>query len=175
MPTTAEQTQRRSIEFTTLDEVRADIEALAAGSYVTVGKWSYAQILDHLGSSLNASIDGFPFKGSWFVRWFVAPMIKNSILTNEMKPGFKLPKKFSSYLPTDDGQRRMDEPARATRRASHELRRADGLLGRAELKLARFAVFCIRSVDERAQISPLHSVALRTAENTYSSGSRESV
>ena len=102
MPTTVEQTQRRSIEFTTLDEVRADIETLAAGSYVTVGKWSFAQILDHLGSSLIASIDGFPFKASWFVRWFVAPMIKNSILTNQMKPGFKLPKKFSSYLPTEE-------------------------------------------------------------------------
>jgi hypothetical protein len=102
MPATVEQTQRRSIEFTTLDEVRADIETLAAGSYVTVGKWSFAQILDHLGSSLNASIDGFPFKASWFVRWFVAPMIKNSILTNQMKPGFKLPKKFSSYLPTEE-------------------------------------------------------------------------
>jgi hypothetical protein len=102
MPTTVEQTQRRSIEFTTLDEVRADIEALAAGSYVTVGNWSFAQILDHLGSSLIASIDGFPFKASWFVRWFVAPMIKNSILTNQMKPGFKLPKKFSSYLPSEE-------------------------------------------------------------------------
>jgi hypothetical protein len=102
MPTTVEQTQRRSIEFTTLDEVRADIEALAAGSYVTVGNWSFAQILDHLGSSLIASIDGFPFKASWFVRWFVAPMIKNSILTNQMMPGFKLPKKFSSYLPSEE-------------------------------------------------------------------------
>jgi hypothetical protein len=102
MPTTVAQTQRRSIEFTTLDEVRADIEALAAGSYVTVGNWSFAQILDHLGSSLIASIDGFPFKASWFVRWFVAPMIKNSILTNQMKPGFKLPKKFSSYLPSEE-------------------------------------------------------------------------
>jgi hypothetical protein len=102
MTTTAEQTQRRSIEFATLDEVRADIEALAAGSYVTVGKWSFAQILDHLASSLNCSLDGFPFKASFFVRWFVAPMIKNSILTREMKPGFKLPKKFSSYLPTEE-------------------------------------------------------------------------
>ncbi len=102
MTTTAEQTQRRSIAFSTLEEVRADIEELAGGSYVTVGKWSFAQILDHLASSLNASIDGFPFKASFFVRWFVAPMIKNSILTKQMKPGFNLPKKFSSYLPSDE-------------------------------------------------------------------------
>jgi len=102
MTPTVEQTQRRSIEFATLDEVRADIEALAAGSSVTVGKWSFAQILDHLASSLNASIDGFPFKASFFVRWFVAPLIKNSILTKKMKPGFKLPRKFSSYLPTEE-------------------------------------------------------------------------
>jgi len=102
MTTTAEQTQRRSIAFSTLEEVRADIEELAGGSYVTVGKWSFAQILDHLASSLNASIDGFPFKASFFVRWFVAPMIKNSILTKQMKPGFALPKKFSSYLPSDE-------------------------------------------------------------------------
>lgn len=100
--TTAEQTERRSLQFTTLDEVRDDIQSLAAGSYVTVGKWSFVQILDHLGSSLNASIDGFPFKGSAFVRWVVAPFIKNSILTKQMKPGFALPKKFSSYLPSED-------------------------------------------------------------------------
>ena len=102
MTTTAEKAQRRSIEFATLDEVKADIEELAAGSYTTVGNWSFAQILDHLGSALNNSIDGFPFKASFFVRWFVAPMIKNSILTKEMKPGFKLPEKFSSYLPSED-------------------------------------------------------------------------
>lgn len=102
MTTTAEKTQRRSIEFATLDEVNADIEELAAGSYTTVGNWSFAQILDHLASALNNSIDGFPFKASFFVRWFVAPMIKNSILTKEMKPGFKLPEKFSSYLPSED-------------------------------------------------------------------------
>jgi hypothetical protein len=100
--TTAEQTERRSLHFTTLDEVRDDIQTLAAGSHVTVGNWSFAQILDHLGSSLNASIDGFPFKAAWAVRWLVAPFIKNSILTKQMKPGFALPKKFSSYLPSDD-------------------------------------------------------------------------
>ncbi|NQV26657.1 MAG: DUF1569 domain-containing protein [Rhodopirellula sp.] len=102
MTTTAEKAHRRNLEFTTLDEVRADIETVAAGSYVTVGQWSFAQILDHLGSSLNASLDGFPFKGSWFVRWCVSPFIKNSILTKQMKPGFRLPKKFSSYLPSED-------------------------------------------------------------------------
>lgn len=101
MPTAA-QTQRRNLQFTTLDEVRDDIQALAAGSYVTVGNWSFAQILDHLGSAMNSSLDGFSFQGPWFVRWCVAPFIKNSILTKQMKPGFKLPKKFSSYLPNED-------------------------------------------------------------------------
>lgn len=99
MTTTAAKTQRRSLQFTTLDEVRDDIEAIAAGSYATVGNWSFAQILDHLGSAMNASIDGFSFRASWVVRWLVAPFIKNSILTKQMKPGFKLPRKFSSYLP----------------------------------------------------------------------------
>lgn len=102
MSPTAERTHRRNIAFTTLDEVRDDIQTVAAGSYVTVGEWSFAQILDHLGSSLNASIDGFPFKANWMVRWLVAPFVKNSILTKQMKPGFKLPRKFSSYLPSDD-------------------------------------------------------------------------
>ena len=127
MPTTAERTHRRTLEFSTLEEVRADIEALAAGSYVTVGKWSFAQILDHLGSSLNASIDGFPFKAGWLVRWLVAPFIKNSILTKPMKPGFALPKKFSSYLPSDDCT--MDEALpkvlKAIRRFENEVPIAD--------------------------------------------------
>ena len=127
MTTTAEHTQRRSIAFSTLEEVRADIEELAGGSYVTVGKWSFAQILDHLGTSLNASIDGFPYKVSWFVRWVVAPMFKNSILTKPMKPGFTLPKKFSSYLPSEECtvEESLPKVLAAIKRFEDELPHAD--------------------------------------------------
>lgn len=127
MTTTAEHTERRNLHLTTLDEVRDDIEAIAAGSYVTVGKWSFAQILDHLASAMNSSIDGFPFKGSWFVRWFVSPFIKNSILTKQMKPGFKLPKKFSSYLPSSDCtmEEALPKVLKAIKRFENELPEAD--------------------------------------------------
>lgn len=100
MTTSSESVQRRSLQFTTLDEIRNDIETIAAGSYVTVGNWSFAQILDHLATSMTASLDGFPFRGSFFVRWFISPLFKNSLLTRPMKSGYRLPKKFESYLPS---------------------------------------------------------------------------
>ena len=102
MSTAAAPAQRRKLQFSTLDELRADIEAVSGGPYTTVGNWSFAQILDHLADTMNSSIDGFPFKAPWFFRWCIAPLIKNSILTRPMKAGHKLPKKYSSFLPSED-------------------------------------------------------------------------
>jgi hypothetical protein len=92
---------RRTVDYSTLEEVRLDAEALAAGPYATVGNWTFGQILEHLAQAMHASIDGFPFGAPWYMR-LVAPLVKNSVLTRRMKPGFKLPKAAASYLPSAD-------------------------------------------------------------------------
>lgn len=89
---------RRVVRYETLADLRQDVETLSAGEYVTVGQWSFAQILHHIAMSLHGSIDGMPFKAPWFIR-LGAPFIKNSILTKQMKPGFKLPKSAADLLP----------------------------------------------------------------------------
>ena len=60
--------QRRTLSFATLDEFLQDAEAMAESEYKTIGNWSYGQILGHLASAMNNSIDGFGFQASWFLR-----------------------------------------------------------------------------------------------------------
>ncbi len=91
---------RRTVHYATLSEVVQDAEHLI-GNHHTVGKWSFGQICQHLAKSMNASIDGFGFQAPWFIRWLIAPMLKNSFLIKPMKPGFKLPKKATALLPDD--------------------------------------------------------------------------
>ena len=73
---------RRTVDYSTLEELRLDAEALAAGPYTTVGNWTYGQILQHLAQAMHASIDGFPFGAPWYMR-LAAPLVKNSVLTNQ--------------------------------------------------------------------------------------------
>ena len=112
---------RRTVHYSTLSEVVQDAEHLL-GNHHTVGKWSFGQICQHLAKAMNASIDGFGFQAPWFVRWLIAPMVKNSFLIKPMKPGFKLPKKGAVLLPDDsiaaeEGLRQMKA---AVERLSHE-------------------------------------------------------
>ncbi len=102
MTTATTKRQRRHVHYTTLAELQADAEQLAAGEYETVGNWTFGQILQHLASGINSSIDGFNFKASWFLRAVVAPLIKNSVLTKPMKAGYQIPKSAGDYLPPPD-------------------------------------------------------------------------
>lgn len=51
--------QRRTLKFTTWDEVIADINALSGG-YSQAGKWNLEQTLLHLDDWLGFPMDGFP-------------------------------------------------------------------------------------------------------------------
>ena len=112
---------RRTVRYSTLSEVVQDAEHLI-GNHHTVGHWSFGQICQHLAKVMDASIDGFGFTAPWWVRWFIAPIIKNSFFTKPMKAGFKLPKRASALLPDDSIT--ADEGLRKLRagveRLSHE-------------------------------------------------------
>ncbi len=94
--------ERRRVEYATLAEFLDDAEQTAAREHQTAGNWTYGQILEHLTTAINSSIDGFSFRGPWLIRKLVAPFIKNSLLTKPIKPGFRLPKSAESYLPSAD-------------------------------------------------------------------------
>src|SRR5262245_13349178 len=58
---------RRELSFRGLDEVLADATALVAAPQVkTLGNWPLAQLLTHLASTINNSIDGFSSKAPLF-------------------------------------------------------------------------------------------------------------
>ena len=102
-------TDRRELRFESLDEVLADAERLAAAENVKLlGNWSLGQIFKHLAIALNSSIDGVPFKASWFMRR-MAGMMKNKFLNKSMPAGFKMNAKMASHfspsdsLTTDEG------------------------------------------------------------------------
>lgn len=117
---------RRIVRYSVLSEVVHDAESLLANHH-TVGHWSFGQICQHLAKSMNASIDGFGFKAQWWARWFIAPLVKNSLVTKPMKPGFKLPKAGAALLPdeniaADEGLRQLKV---AVERLSHETPKAE--------------------------------------------------
>ncbi|WP_240928152.1 DUF1569 domain-containing protein [Thalassoroseus pseudoceratinae] len=90
---------RRTLHFDSISEIRSEINRLASANIRTIGNWSFAQILDHLASAMEASFDGFNFKSPWFVRSIAGPMVKKRFLTKPMPAGFKLPKRATQILP----------------------------------------------------------------------------
>ena len=82
----------RELKFGSLDEVVVDAEQLVASPNTRVlGNWPLSQLLTHLTTAINGSIDGIPAKAPWFIR-LIGPLIKRRILKNGMSPGFRLPK-----------------------------------------------------------------------------------
>jgi len=93
---------RRRLRFQSLHEVLADAERLAAGPVQTLGQWTFPQIVQHIADAMRGSLDGFGFQAPWLARTLIAPLVKNSLLTKGMKPGFKLPDSAQSLLPAKD-------------------------------------------------------------------------
>lgn len=82
---------RRELRFESFDDLLADAERLAAGPVETLGNWSLAQILDHLASTHEASIDGglpnFPAPMRLMLRWFFL----RKFIDGAIPPGFTIP------------------------------------------------------------------------------------
>lgn len=87
---TASVSGRRTLSFHSLDEVFADASALvAAEESKTIGNWPLNQLLMHLASTINNSIDGFSNQAPLFIR-IVGPFLKGGAL-KKMRAGIKLP------------------------------------------------------------------------------------
>jgi hypothetical protein len=71
---------RRTLRFSSYDDVLADAEALAASGYARSGNWGLGQVCDHLAATMEMSLDGFPSKMPWVVRvlarWLVLGRIR---------------------------------------------------------------------------------------------------
>ena len=98
---TAKVANRRHLRFNTLDDILADVDRLAQGKVRALGNWSPGQILKHLATVMNGSIDGLPLKAPWFIR-VAAKLFKNRFLTKPMPAGFALPKAAAAHLVPGD-------------------------------------------------------------------------
>jgi uncharacterized protein DUF1569 len=97
---TAKVKDRRRLRFDSLDDVEAEVERLARHRNVrAVGNWSNGQVLQHLATTMNNSIDGFPSFVPAPVRLMLRLFMKRRFLTKSMPPGFKLPANAGNMLP----------------------------------------------------------------------------
>ena len=83
---------RRTLTFTSLGEVMPEVDRLLDGGHATLGKWSFAQICNHLTKTLVGSIDGIPFQAPWLVRKALGAYYKRKVLrSGRMPAGAPLP------------------------------------------------------------------------------------
>lgn len=92
---------RRPLHFRSLADILADVEALDSQQRRTLGRWTDAQIVEHLAISVDMAFDGYGFRAPWPVRMLVR-LIKNRVLTGPMRAGFRLPRRGAAMLPQPD-------------------------------------------------------------------------
>jgi hypothetical protein len=95
--------ERRDLSLPTLDDLLEEIDEIVRasdrGEIRVTGNWSAGQILDHLGRSIECSLDGFGFKPTLPMR-LLAPLARRWILTHRFPSGLKLPARARTLLPT---------------------------------------------------------------------------
>jgi hypothetical protein len=117
---TAKVQSRRQLRFDSLDDIAAEVERLAACVDVrALGNWSSGQVLQHLASTMDNSIDGFPFAVAGPIKLLLRLFFKRRFLTKPMPPGFKLPRKAEKMLP---GQTSWETALANFRRAMQRLK-----------------------------------------------------
>jgi hypothetical protein len=82
---------RRELHFHSLDEVVADAERLVASPTTKMlGNRSLGELLGHLATAINGSIDGVSIKVPLILR-LIAPLLKGWLIKRPMAAGFELP------------------------------------------------------------------------------------
>jgi hypothetical protein len=88
--------ERRQLAFDRLQDVPADVQALLDRRHRMVGKWSLAQICNHLAASIGYSIDGFPGRSApWLFRQTLGRLLRRRMLfTGRILRGMPIPDRF---------------------------------------------------------------------------------
>jgi Protein of unknown function (DUF1569) len=138
---------RRTLRFTTLEEVIADSEKLVSSPHTRMlGNWPLDRLLTHLAHGIDSSIDGSTVQAPRVVR-LIAPFFKGRILRNGMSAGTQLPKQAEVNLYPEVG---------SPREALERLRAAVGRL-RNERMTACHPVFGKITPEEWLQLHLRHS------------------
>jgi len=126
---------RRSVHYNNLEDLQADAQQLvSSGSVKMVGNWSLGQVLGHLATTMNASIDGFPMMLPWPVRAMMRVLMKKKMLTQITSPGYSIPgKAVAMFVPKDgiDPAQALEQLCSAVDRQHKESKRSTNpVLGR---------------------------------------------
>ena len=90
---------RRPLKFNSFADILADVDMLANAKQIrNLGNWPPGQVLNHLATVFNKSIDGFRERPPGVVRFFLRLLLKNRFLTKPMSPGFRLRGKMEGEL-----------------------------------------------------------------------------
>ena len=86
------------VRLATLDDLTAEVEhitlAAAAGKVRSLGNWSTAQAIWHIGKLIELSLDGFPFRYRRSPKWAVRAIRRLSwrwLIALAFRPGFRNP------------------------------------------------------------------------------------
>jgi hypothetical protein len=97
---------RRPIRLHSIDELVAEVDrvtaAVAVGTVRSLGNWSPAQVLWHIGRLVELSFDGFPFRyrrgPEWIIRLFRL-FAWRWLIALAFRPGFKNPPQAATLEP----------------------------------------------------------------------------
>lgn len=90
---------RRTLRFTWLGDLLADVQQFDGATVTSTGNWTPAQIVQHVAKFIHFSIDGFQGRMMPAIVRALARLFKRRILTQPMKPGITLPGRFDLLLP----------------------------------------------------------------------------
>ena len=119
-------TERRSVQYKSLEEALADAEQRAAQQSPTTGQWSLGQIFEHLARTVDKSIDGFETKSPIHIRIVAWLFLKKRLLRDGLPSGYQLKGKSADEMvpgetSTEDG---LEHLRRAVARYSTETKRS---------------------------------------------------
>jgi hypothetical protein len=90
--------RRRTVHLSTIDDLAAEVERLAAaaasGRVQSLGHWSTAQALWHVGRMIEFSFDGFPFRYLRGLKWLTLVLRAIAwrwLIRMALRPGFTNP------------------------------------------------------------------------------------
>lgn len=94
--------KRRELTLSSLDDIVAEVERLAAGEVKTTGKHSFPQIVRHLALSNSMMTGRIPAPKPPLIMKLMLPFIRSAILKGSVKPGVKLPANAEAVFWSDE-------------------------------------------------------------------------
>jgi hypothetical protein len=115
---------RRQLHFAKIQDILDDVERLNQGKIKTLGNWSSGQILTHVATVMNGSIDGANVRLAWPLR-LLGWMFRNRILSQAMPPGFQLKGKMAQAIlpPPTSWEEALPRFRQAVKRQQSETKR----------------------------------------------------